>query len=39
MGAMTNRERSVGHVNCFVSEEQRFSEAQIASLYLKKLKE
>lgn len=38
MGAMTNRERSAGYVNGFVSEEQRFSEAQIASLHLKKLK-
>lgn len=38
MGAMTDRERSAGYVNWFVSEEQRFSEAQIASLYLKKLK-
>ncbi|KAK8927961.1 hypothetical protein VCV18_004447 [Metarhizium anisopliae] len=38
MGAMTDGERSAGYVNGFVSEEQRFSEAQIASLYLKKLK-
>lgn len=38
MGAMTNRERSAGHVNRFVSEEQRFSEAQISSLCIEKLK-